>query len=507
MKSTRFTEAMVLSIAILSWGIMFLDQTAVNVALPAIQSSLKADFGALQWILDIYLLVLSVLMLIGGVLGDKYGRVRVYIIGMIIFSLASLMCSLAPTIGWLIGGRFLQGVGGSLIAPGGLAIINAMVAPERRGRMLGIWGTFAPLIGVAGPVVGGWLVDNVSWRAVFIINIPLGLIAIILAWRFVPENWNEEMSGQLDWAGVLSLMVGLSGILIGLIEGPRFGWSHPLVVTSLITGVLGIVAFIWIEMRVSAPLMPLRLFKIRQFTSVNLLTLIMFAGLGGPFFFLTLNLQQVQGYSASQAGLAIIPTAVSIFLLSRFIGNLSDKYSPRPILIVATLFMMTGFLILSRTGVGQSYWTAWFPGILIYGLGIAGMVVPLTSMALGALPQRQSGIASGVNNAASRIGQMLSVAVFGGIMINRFGASLKTRSVALNLAPEIQAFLSHQAPNLGEVKPPSGLSIELEQAIQQLIRLAFVDGFRTVMLLSAAMVFISLMILLFVVPSETKGQS
>ena len=502
MRSTRFNETMVLIIAVLSSGIVFLDQTAINVALPAIQDALKADFGALQWILDIYLLVLSVFMLIGGILGDIYGRVRIYIIGMIIFAVASIICGVAPNTSWLIGGRFLQGVGGSLIAPAGLAIINAVVAPERRGRMLGTWGTFSPLITVAGPLVGGWLVDNATWRAVFFLNLPLCIIAIIIAYLYVPENRDEEASGQLDWAGVFTLMIGLSGILISLIEGPNFGWSHPLVIISLLIGLIGFALFIWVELHVPNPLVPLELFKIRVFTGINLLTLIMFAGLGGPFFFLTLNFQQIQGYSAAQAGLAIIPTAVSIFLLSRLIGNLSDKYSPRPILIVATILMMSGFLLLSRTGIDQSYWTAWFPGILIYGLGIAGMVVPLTTIALGALPQRQSGIASGINSAASRMGQMLSVAVFGGIMINRFRTSLINRSDSLNISPAIRDSLAEQARSLGNLQAPSGLSIESQEAIQQLIRLAFVDGFQLVMYLSTAMVFISLIILLLTIRKE-----
>ncbi len=503
MRSERFVETMVLAIAVLSSGIVFLDQTAINVALPAIQSALNADFGALQWILDIYLLVLSVLMLIGGVLGDIYGRVRVYIIGMIIFAAASILCGVSPNSTWLIIGRFFQGVGGALIAPAGLAIINAVIPSERRGRMLGIWGTFSPLITVSGPLIGGWLVDNASWRAVFFLNIPLCIIAIIVAYVYVPENRDESASRQLDWAGVFTLMIGLSGLLIGLIEGPNFGWQSPFVIGGLGIGIIGIIAFVWTESRVSNPLVPLSLFKIRQFTGINLLTVIMFAGLGGPFFFLTLNFQQVQGYSAAQAGLATIPTAVCIFLLSRFVGQLSDRYSPRPILIIATLFMMAGFFMLSRIGIDQPYWQVWFPAILVYGLGLAGMVVPLTTIALGSLPQRQSGIASGINNAASRIGQMLSVAVFGGIMINRFRASLISRSQTVGIPQNIRDNLAMQARSLGDLKPPNGLESSLEQSIQEIIRLSFVDGFQLIMLLSMLMVFLSLIILLLTVPRQS----
>lgn len=506
MQNNRFTETMILLIAVLSSGIVFLDQTAINVALPAIQRSLNADFGALQWILDIYLLVLSVLMLIGGVLGDIYGRVRIYNIGMVIFAVASIICGIAPDTFWLIVGRFGQGVGGSLIAPAGLAIINALIPPERRGRMLGTWGTFSPLITVAGPVVGGWLVDNFSWRYVFFINIPLCLIAIFIAWRYVPENHDEETSGRLDWAGVVTLMLGLSGILVALIEGPNFGWRHPLVVISLLIGIVGFIAFIIVEQRVKYPLIPLSLFRNRVFSGVNFMTLIMFAGLGGPFFFLTLNFQQVQGYTAAQAGLATIPTAVSIFLLSRFVGSLSDRIGPRPILTVATLLMMSGFLMMSRIGLNSNYWTAWFPAILVYGIGIAGMVVPLTTIALGALPQRQSGIASGVNNAASRIGQMLSVAVFGGIMAIRFRSTLTERLAQLDLAPAVENQLLSNVRSLGDLRPPDGVTTEMAQAIQQRIHLSFVDGFQTVMYLSTAMVFLSLLVLLFTIPKKDRTQ-
>ncbi|MEM7332287.1 MAG: MFS transporter [Chloroflexota bacterium] len=504
MRSTRFVEAMVLTIAILSSGVVFLDQTAVNVALPAIQTALNADFGALQWILDIYLLVLSVLMLIGGVLGDIYGRVRVYVIGMVIFALASIVCGLAPDTGWLITGRFFQGVGGALIAPAGLAIISAVIPPDRRGRMLGIWGTFSPLITVSGPLVGGWLVDNVSWRAIFFINIPLCFLATLIAHFYVPENRDETASRQLDWMGVVTLMFGLTGVLVGLIEGPHFGWRSPLVLGGFIIGVLGLIAFVWTESRVENPLIPLSLFKIRPFTGVNLLTVIMFAGLGGPFFFLTLNFQQVQGYSAAHAGLATIPTTIAIFLLSRFVGQLADKYSPRPILILATLLMMTGFFMFSRIGIDEPYWTVWFPAILVYGLGLATMVVPLTTIALGALPQRQSGIASGINNAASRIGQMLSVAIFGGVMVNQFRVSLINQSDVLGIPKNVRDNLATQARSLGNLQPPAGLELEAEQAIQQMIRVAFVDGFQLVMLLSMILVFISLIILLLTIPKRVS---
>ena len=497
-----FTEKMALAIAILSSGIVFLDQTAVNVALPAIQESLNADISALQWILDIYLLVLSVLMLIGGVLGDIFGRVRVYIIGMIVFIAASVLCGLAPTAGWLIAGRFLQGVGGSLIAPGGLAIINAVVASERRGRMLGIWGTFSPLITVAGPVVGGWLVDAISWRAVFYINLPLGLLAILIAWAYVPETRNKEVDGHLDWLGLITLMIGLSGLLIALIEGPVVGWQNPWIIGSIAAGILGFSAFVWVESTVNSPLIPLDLFKIPEFSGVNLMTVVLYFGLGGPFFFITLNLQQVQGYTAAEAGLATIPLAIILFLMASRMGNLVDRIGARPLIIISNILIALAFFMLMWPSIDQSYWTHWLPGIVMYGIGLGFLVVPITTLSLQALPTNRSGVASGVNNAASRLGQMLAIAVLGAVMTNRFRLGLANRLADLNLPEAVQAELLAQARNLGETVPPAGLSAEVTAQIEQIIRLSFVDGFRTNMLIAAILVLCSLSILFATIPKR-----
>lgn len=502
-----FSEKMVLAIAILSTGVVFLDQTAVNVALPAIQDSLNADIGALQWILDIYLLVLSVLMLIGGILGDIFGRVRIYIIGMAIFIAASIVCGVAPTAGWLIFGRFLQGVGGSMVAPGGLAIINAVVAEERRGYMLGIWGTFSPLITVAGPIIGGWLVDTASWRSVFFINLPLGIIAIAIAWFYVPENRNEEIDNRLDWLGLFTLMIGLGGILFALIEGPSFGWTNPFILGSIVMGAVGIIAFVWVERWVAAPMIPLHLFKNPQFTGVNLMTVVLYFGLGGPFFFITLNLQQIQGYSARDAGLAILPISLTLFVMARRIGTLVDRIGPRPLILIANLLIACAFFLLMWPSLDQSYWTHWLPGIALYGVGLGFLVVPITSMGLQALPKHQSGIASGVNNAASRLGQMLSIAILGAVMVNRFRNGLVTRLKSLEISSQDQAYLVDQARNLGELVPPNTLPAETFSQVEQIIRLAFVDGYRTNMFISAVLVLSSLGILFILIPNQNLDSS
>jgi EmrB/QacA subfamily drug resistance transporter len=497
--SERFTEVMVLLVTILGTGMVYLDQTALNVALPAIQVSLRIDVGGLQWLVDIYILTLAVLLLIGGALGDRYGRVRVFIIGMVIFVAASVAGGLAPSLGVLIAARALQGVGGALLVPGGLAIINATVAPERRGRALGTWGTFSPLVTMSGPLLGGWLVDHASWRAVFFLNVPLGLMACYIAARYVPENRDEGSPRQLDWPGVLTLMLGLGGVLFGMIEGPNYGWTNGLVIASLAVGALGLAAFVWVEWRSPAPLLPLHLFRNRTFTGINLVTLVHYMALSSIFFFLTLNLQQVQGFTAFQAGLAQLPTTVLLIVMARTAGRLTDRIGAVPLIAAGVALNFIGFLLFALPGVNANYWTSFFPAQVVFGIGLGMLVVPLTAVALGALGSQHSGIASGFNNAATRISQMLAVAVFGAVLVGGFRAGLTQRTVALDLPPSARTELLSEARNLGATQPPAGLSAEAAAATQQAIHLAFVDGFRQMMILSAALSLVSLVALLALV--------
>jgi len=490
---------MVLAVTVLGTGVVYLDQSALNVALPHIQVALNADVGGLQWVIDVYILVLAVLLLIGGALGDRYGRVRVYIIGMVIFVAASMFAGTANSVGMLVAARALQGVGGSLLVPGGLAIINATVASERRGQMLGAWGAFSPLIVLTGPLIGGWMVDHVSWRAVFYLNVPLGAIACFIAMRYVPESRDEQRHGPLDWLGVATLMTGLGGLLFGLIEGPHFGWGAPLVVGALVLGAAGMIAFVFAELRAASPLMPLRLFRNRTFTGINLMTLIHYFALSSVFFFLTLNLQQAQGYMAFQAGLAQMPSSLALMLLSRTAGKLTDRIGPIPLMTAGVLLNCLGLFLLSRIGIDVNYWTTFFPAILVFGVGLGLMVVPLTAVALGALPSRYSGIASGLNNAVSRVAQMSAVAVFGAVMVSGFRAGLITRTAALPLDEAARAQLLSDARNLGATMPPPGLSPETTLATQMAIRLAFVDGFRQIMLIAMVMTLAGLIVMLALV--------
>ncbi|MBI3362074.1 MAG: DHA2 family efflux MFS transporter permease subunit [Chloroflexi bacterium] len=498
-RSPRFTETMVLIVTILGTGMVYLDQTAITVALPRMQIALKADVGGLQWLIDIYILTLGVLLLIGGALGDRYGRVRVFIIGTVIFVGSSIICGAANSLGLLIAARAVQGVGGALLVPGGLAIVNATVAPERRGRTLGLWATFSPLITLSAPLLGGWFVDNVSWRAVFFLNVPLGAVALIVAARYVPESRDEHAPEQLDWPGVAALMVGLGGVLFGLIEGPHLGWNHPLVAVTLIAGALGLAAFVVVEWRSPAPLLPLGLFRNRTFTGINAMTTIHYLALSSIFFFLTLNFQQAQKYPAFIAGLAQMPISLTAVLLARPVGRLTDRIGPAPLMTAGVLLTCGAFLLFTWPGVGAMYWTTFLPATLLYGVGLGLTVVPLTAVALGSLPARYSGIASGFNHAVTRVGQMIAVAVFGAVMASAFRAGLIARTADLPLGASARTQLLAEARNLGATRPPSSLAPDLARATEAAIRLAFVDGFRQIMILSAVLALVGLVIMLVLV--------
>ncbi|MEM7538949.1 MAG: MFS transporter, partial [Chloroflexota bacterium] len=336
--SPLLLEAVVILVAVLGTSMVNIDTTAVNVALPSIQQSFGLDIGGVQWIVDSFLLTIATLLLITGALGDLYGRVHITSLGAIIFSIASLVSGLAPSFEVLLVSRTVQGIGGALLAPGGLAIINAIVAPERRSRLLGRWVTLTTMVIALGPLLGGWLVDNVSWRFLFFINVPLGILCFVVARRFIPESRDEDAANKsLDWPGAIALTIGLGGLLFVLIEGSRFGWTSSLILGMCGASIIGLCAFVAIEQYSPNPMLPLRFFQNRTFTGINLLTAIYFMAFGGQLFFLTLNLLQVQGFSAFATGLSILPVTIAIFALGTPSGILTDHWGPRPMIIIGIL--------------------------------------------------------------------------------------------------------------------------------------------------------------------------
>ncbi len=395
---------------VLGAGIVFLDGTVVNIALPAIDRTLGGGLVVQQWVVDGYLLTLSSLLLLGGVLGDRYGRRRMFAIGLVAFTLASLACGIAPTGGALVVARLVQGVGGALLVPGSLSLIDASIRPADRGRAVGMWAGLAGVSTAVGPFVGGWLVDAVSWRWVFLINLPLAAVALWVILRHLPESLDPSAPRRLDLLGAVSITLGLAGLTYTFIEMPARGWS-PLTIASAVVGVVGLVAFPLIESRHPAPLLDLGIFRSSQFTGANLTTLTVYGALGGALFLVALQLQQSLGYSALAAGISMLPITVIMLLLSPRMGAAAQRFGPRLPMTVGPLVAGAGLALMARVVPGVSYWTTVFPAVVVFGLGLATTVAPLTSTVLASVQERQVGAASGVNNAVSRMAGLLAVAI------------------------------------------------------------------------------------------------
>jgi EmrB/QacA subfamily drug resistance transporter len=484
---TKARRRWILAATILGSSMVFIDGTVVNVALPALQSNLNATAVDVQWVVEAYALFLAALLLLGGSLGDHLGRRAIYAIGIVIFALASIWCGLAPNITQLIVARAVQGIGGALLVPGSLAIISASFPEAERGQAIGTWSGSTAITTAMGPVIGGWLIENVSWRAVFFLNLPLALIVLVLVWFCVPESRDEEEKGKLDLKGAALATVSLGGIVFGLIESSRLGFKSPVVLIALIGGVILAAVFIFIEARVKSPMMPLTLFRSANFAGANLLTFFLYAALAGTLFFLPLNLIQVQGYTATAAGAATLPFILIMFLLSRWSGGLVKRYGSRLPLIIGPTIAAAGFALFMRPGVGGSYWTTFFPAVVVLGVGMAISVAPLTTTVMNSVKQNRAGIASGVNNAVSRTAGLLSVAVLGLIMFHTFNACLDRRLDQTAVPIDLRRVLDSQRARLAAIEIPPATNEQTREVIKQAIDECFVSGFRRVMLVGAAL--------------------
>ena len=481
----------VLAVTILGSSMVFIDGTVVNVALPALQTDLNASVVDVQWVVESYALLLAALLLVGGALGDKFGRKRVFIAGVAIFALASVWCGLAPDIEQLIAARAVQGFGGALLVPGSLAIIGASFRVEERGRAIGTWSGYTAITTALGPVLGGWLIEQVSWRAVFLLNAPLALVVIALAWRQVPESRDDAGDGGLDWRGAALATLGLGATVYGLIETPRLGIGDPRVIAALAVGAAAAVAFVLVEARARSPMVPLALFRAWDFTGANLLTLLLYAALGGGLFLLPLNLIQVQGYSATAAGAAMLPFVLIMFFLSRWSGGLVARHGARLPLIIGPAIAAVGFALFIPPGVGGSYWVTFFPAVVVVGLGMAVSVAPLTTTVMNAVGERRAGIASGINNAVARTAALLAIAVLGLVLQHGFNRALDVRVSALDLAPEARQTLDDQRTRLAGADFEGPLAPATRARLRQAISESFVSGFRQVMVIAALLALLS----------------
>ncbi len=473
------TKRLTLIACILGSAIVFVDQTVVNVALPALRDDLDASLADQQWVVESYLLLLASLVLVGGSLGDLYGRRRIFAIGTAGFGVASLVCAVAPTVEVLIGARALQGAFGALLVPSSLAIITSVFGPDERAAAIGSWtaGTSAAI--AVGPVLGGLLVDVLSWRVIFAMNVPLVVVCVWLIARFVPESEGDR-SHRIDVPGAVLCAVGLAGPVYALIQQPTLGWSDPSVWAPLVGGLGACGAFIAYERRAPDPMMPLAIFRSRNFAVGNAVTFVVYAGLSAATFFIALFLQQVAGYSAFEAGLALLPITLLLVTLARRFGALSSRVGPRLAMTAGPVVCGLGMLAFARLDARADYVTGVLPASLLFGLGLAVTVAPLTAAVLQAADRRHAGVASGVNNAIARIAGLLAIAAVGAVVSSTFSAAVDQRLPVSELDAAVTAYVREARSRPMTV--PEG---RVDAGVRASVRDAGVDAFRAGMIVSA----------------------
>ena len=470
----------VLVATILGSSMAFIDSTVVNVALPAMQANFHASVVNVQWVIEAYGLFLGALILVGGSLGDLFGRRLIFVAGTAIFAVASAACGASLNIHQLIIARSIQGVGAALLVPGSLAIISAAFDEKSRGRAIGTWSGFTAITTAIGPVLGGWLVQHASWRWVFFINLPLAVTVITISLWHIPES-RIVGAGRIDWSGALLATVGLGGLVAGFMESVNLGWRNPLVCGSLILGVACLITLVVVEGKVTSPMLPLALFDSRSFTGANLLTLFLYAATGIFFFLFPLNLIQVQNYSATATGAALLPFILLMFVLSRWSGGLVARYGPRIPLIAGPLIVSIGFALFALPSVGESYWKTFFPAIVVLGFGTSVTVAPLTTVVMNSVDLDRIGSASGINNAVARVAGVVAIAIFGIVMVKAFGSELNHSLAYLSLSPAILQELQSDEIKLAGLQVPPCLDPSTGAAIKESVKEAFVFGFRIVM--------------------------
>jgi len=477
----------VLAATILGSSLAFIDGTVVNVALPAIQAELGVSVVVVQWVVNAYSLLLGALILVGGAAGDRLGRRRVFMLGIVLFAAASMACGLAPNAAILIASRAVQGIGGAMLVPESLAIISAAFPEAERGKAIGTWAGFSALTTTLGPVLGGTLVDALSWRAVFFINLPLAVLALAIASRHVPESHGGEQDSAIDWQGGVLASLGLFGIAFGASAAGSARWSEPVVYGPMVAGIVVLAVFLWWEGRTTSAIVPLALFRSGAFSGANAMTLLLYGALSGALFFLPYNLIRLQGYSTAAAGASFLPFTLIMGGLSRWSGALVDRVGARLPLTIGPIIAALGLMLFALPGIGGSYWATFFPAMVVLGIGMTISVAPLTTVVMGAVDQRHAGAASGINNAVAEIAGMLAIALFGALAVAVFGRALAVPLDGLQLAPALRDVVQAQIPKLAEATVPPDITGALRQPLQTALEFSFLRAFRIVMLTGAGL--------------------
>ncbi len=481
----------ILTATILASSMVFIDGTVVNVALPALQASLNANVLDVQWVVESYSLLFASLLLVGGSLGDHHGRRRIFILGLAIFASASLWCGFSASIGQLIAARAAQGFGAALLVPGSLAIISTSFRSQDRGRAIGTWSAFTAITTAVGPVLGGWLIEHISWRAIFFLNLPLVLCIVIISLRHVPESLDQSEKSPLDWRGAILTALGLGSLVYGLIESSRLGFAAAPVFASLFAGIFFLIVFLFLEARMRNPMLPLTLFRSSDFSGANLLTFFLYSAIGGTLFFLPLNLIQVHGYTPTAAGAALLPFILIIFVLSRWAGGLVHSHGARTPLVIGSVIVAVGLALCVVPDTHGNYWSSFFPALVVLGLGMAMSVAPLTTTVMNSVPQDRVGTASGINNAVARTGSLLAIAVLGIVMVHTFNRELDRRAARFELSSEVMQIMNVNRTKLAGFQLPDEIEPALRASLKQSIDDSFVAGFRRITLIGVALTLVS----------------
>ncbi len=474
----------VLLVAVLASSISYIDESVVNVALPTIETDLGASVVVVQWLVNAYTLSLSAFLLVGGAAGDRFGRRRTFVVGVAIFAAASVWCGLSLNIAQLILARAIQGGGAALLIPCSLAIIGATFDDSERGKAIGTWAGFSAVAGAVGPLLGGWIVDHFTWRLIFLINPILALPAIGIALYRVPESRDAQAKGGLDWRGALLGFISLGSLTFGLIAAPVAGWTDKIVLAALLAGLLLLLAFVWHEARSATPVLPLGLFRCRTFSAVNLLTLLLYAALGGAFFFLPFALIQVRGFSAALAGAAFLPFTLIMAALSRWSGGLLDRFGAKRLLATGPTIAAIGFALLALPIGGGSYWTFLVP-LTILGLGMVVSVAPLTTTVIDAVPSHETGIAAGINNAVASLANLFAVAILGALALGIYDHALDGKLADKAVSGEVQQALQIARGQFVTAPALSTLQGQDRQVAEVAIKGSLAGSIQVIMLLCA----------------------
>lgn len=484
-------QAWVLAACVLGSSMAFIDSSVVNVALPRMETDLAATLSAMTWVINSYTLCMSALLLIGGALADQVGRRRIFLTGLGIFSVASVGCGFAPEVHVLILARAIQGVGAAFLIPCSLAIIGATFSEKERGAAIGVWSGASAIAAGGGPLLGGWLVDHVSWRAIFLINPIVAVPTLLIVLRHVPESVDPDAKKGLDLRGALLAFLGLGLLVYGLITASERGWNDSLVALEVGLGIVLLLAFIWSERGATAPMMPLELFRSLAFRGINIVTLLLYGALGGTMFFFPFLLIQVHGYSATQAGAVFLPFTILLALLSRWGGKLADRLGARLPLICGPMIVGIAFFLLSLPGVGGPYWKTFLLPIVVLGFGMAVTVAPLTTTVLNSAPSHQTGVASGINNAVAEVAGLLLIAVLSTVGLATLNRSLDARLNESPATTEVRNIVEHARQGFVMPPMPAGTADQAQQTAHSIIAQSFNDAIRVLLLIAAGLTFAS----------------